>query len=349
MLQVGIVGIGFMGMIHFRAYQRVPGIRVAAICTRDKKKLAGDWRAIKGNFGAPGARFDLSGVRTYERLADMLADAKLDLIDICLPASLHAAAAIAAFKAGKHVFCEKPIALSPVDAKKMLHAAAAAKKQLLIGHIVPFFPEYAFALAAAESGKYGKLLGGHFKRVIADPYWIADYYDPRRIGGPLLDLHIHDAHFIRLLFGMPTAVSSRGRMRGEAIEYIQSQFSFPDASLVVSAAGGTIAQQGRRFNQAFELHFEQATLAYDFAVLDEKPYQAMPLTILGPKGSVQRPKLGSPDPADGFVAEIRQVARSIKTGKPSPGLSGQTAADALLICSKEAQSLKSGRPVPLRD
>src|ERR1700746_835821 len=98
MLQVGIVGIGFMGMIHYRAYQRVPGVRVAAICTRDKKKLAGDWRAIKGNFGGPGAKLDLRGVRTYERLDEMLADKKLDLIDICLPASLHAAAAIAALK-----------------------------------------------------------------------------------------------------------------------------------------------------------------------------------------------------------------------------------------------------------
>ena len=54
MVRVGIVGIGFMGMIHYLAYKNVPGAKVAAICTRDKKKLAGDWRGIKGNFGSPG-------------------------------------------------------------------------------------------------------------------------------------------------------------------------------------------------------------------------------------------------------------------------------------------------------
>jgi predicted dehydrogenase len=46
MTRVGIVGIGFMGMIHYLAYQQVKGARVAAIATRDKKKLAGDWRSI---------------------------------------------------------------------------------------------------------------------------------------------------------------------------------------------------------------------------------------------------------------------------------------------------------------
>ena len=71
MLQVGIVGIGFMGMIHFLAYQRVPGVRVAAIYSRDARKLAGDWRSIKGNFGPPGRKMDLTGIRRYEKLDDM--------------------------------------------------------------------------------------------------------------------------------------------------------------------------------------------------------------------------------------------------------------------------------------
>ena len=63
----------------------------------------------------------------------------------------------------------------------MVRAAAEAKRQLLVGHVVPFFPEYAFALSAARTGKYGKLLGGHFSRVIADPHWIADYFDPQHV------------------------------------------------------------------------------------------------------------------------------------------------------------------------
>ena len=62
--------------------------------------------------------------------------------------------------------------------------------------------------------------------------------DPGKVGGPMLDLHIHDAHYIRLLFGMPTALTSRGRMRGEVVEYFSTQFEFDDPSLVAAAVEG---------------------------------------------------------------------------------------------------------------
>ena len=62
-LRVGIAGIGFMGWIHYLAYRKAPGVEVAAICTRDKKKLAGDWRGIRGNFGPPGEKVDVSGMK----------------------------------------------------------------------------------------------------------------------------------------------------------------------------------------------------------------------------------------------------------------------------------------------
>ena len=54
MINVGIVGVGFMGWIHYLAYEQVSGIRVSAIVSRDAAKRAGDWTSIKGNFGPPG-------------------------------------------------------------------------------------------------------------------------------------------------------------------------------------------------------------------------------------------------------------------------------------------------------
>lgn len=345
MLQVGIVGIGFMGITHFLAYQRVPGVRVVAICSRDPKKLAGDWRSIKGNFGAVGRKMDLADVQRYEKFDDMLADRQLDLIDVCLPALLHRSSSVAGLESGKHVFCEKPIALNVRDAKAMLRAANEARRQLLVGHVVPFFPEYSFALSAARSGKYGKLLGGHFRRVIADPRWIADYFDPHIIGGPLVDLSVHDAHFIRLMFGMPRAVFSRGRMRGKAVEYAESQFVYDSSLQVVSTACGVIRQSGRSFHQSFEIHFERAALVYDFAVVNGKPRPTMPLTVLDTKGKAVRPKLGSPDPTDGFVDELTEVARSIASGNPSAILDGRLASDAITICQMQAQSVATGRLV----
>src|SRR5438105_4946634 len=101
MAGIAIVGVGFMGMIHFLAARRLKGARVVAICSRDAKKRAGDWRGIHGNFGPPGQKMDLSGVRTYEHLDDLLDNPDIDLVDICTPTDLHAPTAIAALKAGK--------------------------------------------------------------------------------------------------------------------------------------------------------------------------------------------------------------------------------------------------------
>src|SRR5713226_5515443 len=103
MVRIGIVGVGFMGMIHYLAAQRLKGARVSAICSRDAKKLAGDWRGIRGNFGPPGQRMDLSKIKKYDRLDALLDDPDIDLIDICNPTDLHASTAIAALRAGKHV------------------------------------------------------------------------------------------------------------------------------------------------------------------------------------------------------------------------------------------------------
>src|SRR5690349_11866945 len=138
MIRVGIAGLGFMGMIHYLAYQKLKGVKVAAMCEQDRTRLAGDWRTIKGNFGPAGTMMDLSGINKYEALDAMLANPKIDMIDICLPPAAHAPVAIAALKAGKHVFCEKPIALTPADASRMVKAAKAAGKQLMIGQVLPF-------------------------------------------------------------------------------------------------------------------------------------------------------------------------------------------------------------------
>ena len=72
MIRVGIVGLGFMGWIHWLAWQKVRGAQVAAICTRDKRRLTGDWRSIRGNFGPPGEQVDLSGIAAYANLDDLL-------------------------------------------------------------------------------------------------------------------------------------------------------------------------------------------------------------------------------------------------------------------------------------
>ncbi|MEQ8849827.1 Gfo/Idh/MocA family oxidoreductase [Botrimarina sp.] len=363
MLKIGIAGVGFMGMVHYLTYQKLRGAKVAAICDPDPEKRSGDWRGIQGNFGPPGERMDLSGVAAYESLDELIADESLDLIDITLPPALHADAACRALSAGKHVFCEKPMAMRPADCDRMQRAADKAERLLLVGHVLPYFPEYAWALKEVQSGKHGRLLGGSFKRVISDPAWLSHYWDAERIGGPMLDLHVHDAHLIRLLFGKPTAVTTCGRLREGLPEFWSTQFEYgPQASgvgprrasearspkpeaVAVTATSGTINQQGRPFQHAFELHLERATLVFDFAVIGDEAGYLCPPTVLTEGGKAKRPHLAGGDPMDAFAGELKEVLRCVRAGEQSPVLGAELARDAISICQAQSRSLQTGKRV----
>src|SRR5262249_29794835 len=160
------------------------------------------------NFGPPGEKMDLGGIKRYPALDDLLADPDIDLVDVCNPTHLHAETAIAVLKSGKHVLVEKAIALEPREADAMVKSAQKANRLLMVAHVLPFFPEFAYAAEVVRNGTFGRMLGGHFKRVISRPDWSADIGDAAKTGGPAVDLHIHDTHFIGLLCGVPGKVFS---------------------------------------------------------------------------------------------------------------------------------------------
>ena len=340
MLRVGIVGLGFMGWIHWLVYKRVPGIEVVAICEQDSVRRAGDWRSIRGNFGPPGQQVDLTKIRVYESVDRMLVDGELDLVDVCLPPSLHCETVLKSLDAANHVFCEKPMALNLSDCEKMVARAKQVNRRLMVGHVLPYFPEYSLALQTVRSGKYGRPMGGTFKRVISDPSWLKDFYDPARIGGPLIDLHVHDAHFIRLLFGMPKRALSRGRTRNGVVSYCNSILEFDDPAITVCCVSGVIDQQGRPFNHGFEIHLERATIQFEFASFKDRA-ELMPLKILTDQGDVVRPSLFVSDDIAGFVAEIEEVKSCIVADRESTILCGELARDAIRISQMQADAALS--------
>ncbi len=340
MINVGIAGIGFMGMIHYLAYRKLPEMNVKALCERRPERLKGDWTAIQGNFGPRGEMMDLTGIDTYDDYDAMIADDSLDMIDICLPPNLHPEMTLKALEAGHDVFCEKPISLQVDDAEKMVKAAKKAERLLMIGHVLPFFSGYDFVYKAYKSGKYGKVLGGNFSRVISDPTWLENFYSMETCGGPLLDLHIHDAHFIRLLFGMPKAVQSVGRMRNDVPSYFNTQFLFDEPDLVVTATSGVIDQQGRPFTCGFEIHFEKATLLFDV-------FMNMPVTVLTADGKVEQPKLPEGDEVDFFAGELKEAYQAVKNETPSSMLDGQLARDALVMCHRQIDSIQKQKQIKL--
>ncbi len=338
MVRIGIVGIGFMGWIHYLATKRLRGAQLAAVCSRDPKKLAGDWRGVRGNFGPPGEMVDLAGVKKYDRLEAMLADPDLDLIDVCNPTDQHPATASAALLAGKHVLVEKAIALTPRDADHLVGLAKKSGKLLMVAHVLPFFPEFAYAAAAVRGGAHGKLLGAHFTRVISRPDWSADIGDAAKTGGPAVDLHIHDTHFIGLVCGVPARVFSSGVVEGGAVAYLTTQYLYGPGGPAVSCSSGAVAQKGRPFVHGYQIYLEKATLAYESG--------ATPLTLLTADGRAEQPALeGGGDPITAFAREIQTAVDAVATGREPDLLSGQLARDALVLCHKEIESVRTGAPV----
>jgi predicted dehydrogenase len=341
MVRIGIVGIGFMGRIHYLAGQRLTGAKVVAVCSRDKKKLAGDWSTTRGNFGPEPGVVDLSGVKKYEALDAMLADPEIDLVDVCNPTHLHPDTATAALKAGKHVLVEKAIALTPADADRMLAAAKTAGKLLMVAHVLPFFPEFRFAADAVRGGQHGKLLGAHFTRVIAKPDWSAEIADASKTGGPAVDLHIHDTHFIGLLAGVPRAVYSTGLVdEAGAVNYLTTQYLYGPGGPSVTCSSGAVAMPGRPFIHGFEIYLEMATLSHDS--------RATPLTLYTADGKTSQPQFeGGGDPIASFAKELQTAADGVQSGREPDLLNGKLARDALVMCLKECESVKTGQAVAI--
>lgn len=341
MVRIGIAGIGFMGRIHFLASQRLKGAKVAAICSRDPAKRSGDWRNTRGNFGPEPGQVDLTGVKAYVDLKEMLADPEIDLVDVCTVTDQHAPIAIQALQAGKHVLVEKAISLTPADADAMLAAAKKAGKLLMVAHVLPFFPEFKYAAEAIRGGKYGKVVGAHFKRVISRPDWSADIGDAAKTGGPAVDLHIHDTHFIGLVCGVPKEVFAVGTHENGAVTYLTTSYLYGPGGPAVTCSSGAVSMGGRPFVHGYEIYLDQATLLYDSG--------GPALTLLTADGKTDHPQLpGGGDPLAAFTDEIQAAVDGVATGKEPDLLSAKLARDALVLCHREIESVKTGKAVTMK-
>ena len=238
-LNIAVVGLGFMGVTHLKAWRQIPSVRLHAVVDADPRKLTGDLSAVAGNLGSGGEQFDFSDVRGYRLLDEALADPAIDAVDICLPTDEHAPAATAALRAGKHVLTEKPMALDAPTAEALIREAERSGRLLMAAHVLRFFPAYE---TLAESLRAGDpVRSALFRRRCAAPVWSAWLKDPARSGGGIMDLLIHDADFCISLWGMPDAVHARGyRDLTRGIDVIHADLVYPDLGAVIITGGAGI-------------------------------------------------------------------------------------------------------------
>ncbi len=335
-IRVGLVGLGFMGKCHYETYGRLKGVQVAGICDVDRRKLSGDWSKIAGNIGGAGGKVDLSGLKLTDRLGDLLSDPQIDLIDITLPTYLHAEAALAALKAGKHVVCEKPLARTAAEAGKLVAAAAKAKGQLFVAHCIRFWPAYAAAKKLVQSGKYGKVRSAWFRRHSCLPTWSWQNWlqDPKKSGACALDLHIHDADFILYCFGKPQAVTSQayGFTKGRA-DHIVTSYDYGKGALI-TAEGAWEYPKTYPFSMTFSIAMEKATLRFDG--------QLELHTASGKKSAVKIPA------SDGYTEELAHFVDCLRRGRKSDVVSPESAYQSVKLVEAELASAAAGKTVKVK-
>ena len=267
MIRVGVIGLGFMGGVHLRNWQAIDGVDVVAVC--DANPITGV--AKQGNIDAGSNPLDLEGVAIHTDVAEMLANENLDVVSIALPTHLHKAVSIQCLEGGVHVLCEKPMALNVEDCDAMIAAASKAGKHLMVAHCIRFWPEYAWAKKAVESGEYGQVIAADFSRLTDAPAWADGSWlaDPAKSGGIALDLHIHDLDFIQYLFGPPSNIRSVG------VRHVQTQVGYDDGRAITATASWAMPKSFG-FQMAFKIMFEKAALVFDGTALKVYPSEGEP-------------------------------------------------------------------------
>ena len=338
MLRIGIIGLGFMGKMHFRCWNVIPEAQVVAVCDIDPAKFDST-TGTAGNIAGAEQPLDFSGVAFFSDAAEMYARMQLDAVSITLPTHLHPAFTLQALRAGVNVLCEKPMALTLAECDQMAATAQECGKLLQIGHCIRFWPQYASAKAIIESGAYGAVVAATFQRLSLTPTWSWQNWlmDGSKSGGALLDMHIHDSDFVQYLFGLPERVSTQG-VKGPSgdFDHVVTSYLYPHGK-VITAEGGWMMAPGFGFQMSFHILLERATLVFDGT--RSPAYKLCPLD-----GPAFTPPAAE---GDGYGHEIRHFA-DLLLGRPAPAiLTPQQSADSVRLVLAERRSAETNSPAAL--
>src|SRR5882724_1294069 len=168
-IKVAVVGLGFMGATHLRAYLKNAQAEVVAVCGVNRVPIKGVLPGVAGNIQKAEDVILGSGVKVYRKIEDLLADPEIQLVDLCTPTAWHPHQTIAALNAGKHVLCEKPLTRTAAAAFEILRIAESSAGFLMPAMCMRFWPGWNSLKKIVEDDTYGKILAARFSRLSARP------------------------------------------------------------------------------------------------------------------------------------------------------------------------------------
>ena len=340
MQNVAVIGLGFMGTMHAHIYKQLREATLVAVVDTQQAKA----RRELAKLGIEA--------RVFGTLEEMLRTCEVDVVDVCLPTDLHAPFALRAIGAGKHLFCEKPLALTKADGKTIAAAAKKAGVFFQVGQCIRFWPEYMAFEAFVKSGKAGKLLSLSLQSRAGRPAYSTEDWlnDGNRSGGAALDLHIHDTDYVHHLLGRPDAVASVCTRNKSGWSHIFTTYHFKDVA--VTAEGGWNYPANWGFQMAFQAVFENGAVEFDSAasptlLATVGNGKKSPLPFKMPGAGESKTGAGNLSSLGGYYNELSAFIECLEKMKAPKIATGEQAADSLATALAEIQSAATGRTVKL--
>lgn len=291
-MKIGIAGCGGIGMMHAKALRilsKIADVEVTAIadgrkvCRNNLKQL---WE----------------NAAEYENAMEMIHHADADCVYICLPSYLHTEHAVWAMKRGKHVFIEKPVCLKREETELLLKTQNETGKEVMIGQVVRWFPEYRTLKRIYEEKTFGKMKSITMNRICGRPQWSFEnwFVDLEKSGSVVMDLHIHDLDFLRSMLGEPDHNTVRGTKFEDGMpNQVLTILDYKDVFAVVE--GCWDVSTALPFKSYYRACFETATIEYDGS-------REQPLLIFRQDGEKEEIKMEVEDiPCDGAGINISDV------------------------------------------
>jgi predicted dehydrogenase len=331
MVKFALVGAGFIAQSHAGAIKQIKGSNIIAVADNIEEK---------------GRKFAQDcGAKYYRSIDEILKDDEVECVDICVPTFLHEEMVLKSAAAGKHILCEKPLALSLKEADNMIKAVKDNGVKAMVGHALRFWPEYAKIKEYLASGILGKPLQAFCQRLAVTPDWHQGKWglSEKLAGGAALDLHIHDLDYLIWLFGKPAIVMAQGiydpvYKEAGGLSHIATTIEFSN-KVSALAEGGWAFKGAFPFTMIIRVLCEKGTIEWIFRAgknIEERTNKAEAL-VYKEDGSIEILKAGA---EDAFFLEISYLSDCIENNKPVKNATfedGKAALELALAAIKSAK------------
>jgi predicted dehydrogenase len=329
LISVAILGAGFMGGAHAANYKRLEDrVRVQTVVARSLPRAAKVAEVV--------------GAEPMTDLEQAVLDPRIDAVDICLPSALHRTWTERALEAGKHVFLEKPIALTAEDSAAVVAAAARHEAVLVMGLVLRFWPEYVELQRRIASGELGRPRAVSTHRLSPPIDWNDWMADREQSGGVCVDLLVHDFDQMNWLLGQPRRVFAREPRPG----HVQALVEYDGATGI--AEGSVAMPRSYPFTSNIRVLCEDGAAEYAFsaaAVEGEGNIGASDSA----RGLRVTPREGPPatipvESTDPWGPALTYFVDCVERRRQAERATAEQAQQALLVSLAANRSLESGEP-----